>query len=71
MEVKTPPHNLGESIEETTSNTVVYSPPGDDTRHSSVLWRLVREAPPEMFRHVLDKLPPDYRAMVSTGMNAP
>ena len=32
---------------------------------SSVLRRLINEAHPEMLRHVLDKLPPEDRAMVS------
>ena len=30
-----------------------------------MLWRLVHEAPPEIFGHVLDKLPPEDLAMLS------
>ena len=66
-EVTTSPHNHGalSTHEETrTPSGILISPP-DDTPDSSVLWRLVHDAPPEMLGHVLDLLPPEDRAMLS------
>ena len=44
--------------------------PSDDEVTSSMLTRLVHEGPPEMLRHVLDKLPPEDRAMLSRADRA-
>ena len=44
--------------------------PRDDEVTSSVLRRLVHDAPPEMLMHVLDKLPPEDRAMLSRADRA-
>ena len=66
MEVKISALNLGTSIEETTSTLPTgVNPPAVDTCDSSVLWRLVHHAQKEMLRHVLHKLPPEDRAMLS------
>ena len=66
-EVNTSPRNGSASAQETrtTPPPVIVTPTPDDTPDSSGFWRLVHEAPPEMFGHVLDKLPPEDMAMLS------